>query len=69
MPKRRRNYQRKQDLAAVNYGPGQPIAHMKPREVKGLRPGGFGLLVAKAMVDELIYNEAQNEVVLIKYLD
>ncbi|MGH9805261.1 MAG: ATP-binding protein [Candidatus Acidiferrales bacterium] len=55
--------------AAVSYGPDQAIAHMKPREEKGLRPGGFGLLVAKAMVDELLYNEAQNEVVLIKYLD
>jgi anti-sigma regulatory factor (Ser/Thr protein kinase) len=55
--------------AAVSYGPGEVITHMKAREEKGIRPGGFGLLVAKAMVDELFYNETQNEVVLIKYLD
>jgi anti-sigma regulatory factor (Ser/Thr protein kinase) len=35
----------------------------------GLRPGGFGLLMARQMVDELLYNEAQNEVVFVKYLD
>ena len=34
-----------------------------------MRPGGFGLLLVRAMVDELLYNEAQNEVVFIKYLD
>ena len=39
------------------------------REEKGIRPGGFGILLAQAIVDEIIYNEAQNEVVLIKYLD
>ena len=46
-----------------------PIAHMKVREEKGLRPGGFGLKLVHAMVDELIYNEARNEVVFVKYLD
>lgn len=49
--------------------PGDPIAHMKVREEKGLRPGGFGILLASSTVDELIYNEKHNEVVLIKYLD
>ena len=39
------------------------------RQKKGLRPGGFGLLMTKASVDELLYNEAQNEVVFVKYLD
>ena len=43
--------------------------HVQVREQKGLRPGGFGLLMTRALVDELIYNEAQNEVVFIKYLD
>jgi anti-sigma regulatory factor (Ser/Thr protein kinase) len=42
---------------------------MKVREGKGLRPGGFGLLMARQLVDELLYNEKQNEVVFIKYLD
>jgi hypothetical protein len=39
------------------------------REAMGLRPGGFGLLMVRAKVDELIYNEKRNEVVFIKYLD
>jgi len=49
--------------------PDEPTKHLEVREQKGLRPGGFGLLLVKAMVDELLYNEAQNEVVFIKYLD
>jgi PAS domain S-box-containing protein len=48
--------------------PDEPFEHMKVREDKGLRPGGFGLLMVKSSVDELIYNEKQNEVVFIKYL-
>lgn len=55
--------------AAVSDPAGDPTRHLHVREKKGLRPGGFGLLLAKVMVDELIYNEAQNEVVIIKYLD
>jgi hypothetical protein len=42
---------------------------MRTREEKGLRPGGFGLLIARALIDELLYNEAHNEVVFVKYLD
>jgi anti-sigma regulatory factor (Ser/Thr protein kinase) len=34
-----------------------------------LRPGGFGVLLARNSVDELIYNEKGNEVVLVKYVD
>jgi CheY-like chemotaxis protein/anti-sigma regulatory factor (Ser/Thr protein kinase) len=48
---------------------GNPIEHMKVREEKGLRPGGFGLMLVHAKVDELLYNEARNEVVFVKYLD
>jgi len=48
---------------------GDPIEHMKAREEKGLRPGGFGLMLVEAKVDELLYNEARNEVVFVKYLD
>lgn len=47
----------------------QPIEHMEARMEKGLRPGGFGILMAQSMVDELLYNEQQNEVVFVKYLD
>jgi len=56
------------DHAAVAH-PDNPIEHMSIRERKGLRPGGFGLLTVGAKVDELIYNEKQNEVVFVKYLD
>ena len=55
--------------AAVNNPPGQPVEHARIREEKGLRAGGFGILMTRAMVDELLYNEAQNEVVFVKYLD
>jgi len=35
---------------------------------KGLRPGGLGIMMTQQMIDELVYNEARNEVVLVKYL-
>lgn len=54
--------------AAISH-PDNPIEHMEVRESKGLRPGGFGILMVRAKVDELIYNEKQNEVVFVKYLD
>jgi DNA-binding response OmpR family regulator len=47
----------------------EPVRHVATRQEKGLRPGGFGLMMTRAMVDELLYNEAQNEVVFVKYLD
>jgi CheY-like chemotaxis protein/anti-sigma regulatory factor (Ser/Thr protein kinase) len=55
--------------AAVGQAEGVPLKHVDVREELGMRPGGFGLLMARALVDELIYNQAQNEVVFIKYLD
>jgi CheY-like chemotaxis protein len=55
--------------AAVSNPPDRPMEHALVREERGLRPGGFGLLLTRAMVDELLYNEAQNEVVFVKYLD
>lgn len=57
------------DHAAVSYSPEQVLDHVEVRRQKGMRPGGFGILMSRAMVDELIYNEARNEVVFIKYLD
>jgi CheY-like chemotaxis protein len=56
------------DHAAISHGPDQPTRHDAIRQEKGLRPGGFGLVLARANVDELLYNEAHNEVVFIKYL-
>jgi CheY-like chemotaxis protein/anti-sigma regulatory factor (Ser/Thr protein kinase) len=46
-----------------------PLGHDRVRQEMGLRPGGLGLVMTRALVDELIYNEKRNEVVLIKYLD
>ncbi|MGI8653678.1 MAG: response regulator [Pyrinomonadaceae bacterium] len=56
------------DHAAVSNPAGDPMHHEQIREEKGLRPGGFGILIAREMVDEMIYNENHNEVILIKYL-
>lgn len=55
--------------AAVGQPESEPVAHMSVREERGIRPGGFGILMTKAAADELLYNEAQNEVMFIKYLD
>ena len=38
------------------------------RAANGLRPGGFGMLIVRQIVDELVYNEQGNEVLLIKHL-
>ena len=54
--------------AAINSPPGDLFSHVAVRDAKGLRPGGFGLLLAKNLVDELIYNEKGDEVLLVKYL-
>ncbi len=54
--------------AAVSNPDEQPLEHARIREEKGLRPGGLGLLMTRALVDELLYNEAQNEVLFVKYL-
>ena len=50
--------------AAVDSSPGA-IAHDDVGQEKGLRPGGFGLVLIRAIADELIYNERQNEVVFV----
>jgi len=55
--------------AAVNSSPGDLFSHLTVREAQGLRPGGFGLLLAKKLVDELIYSEHGNDVLLVKYVD
>lgn len=57
------------DHAAVANPPDKPVDHVRVREEKGMRPGGFGIVLARAIVDELLYNEAQNEVLFVKYLD
>jgi anti-sigma regulatory factor (Ser/Thr protein kinase) len=55
--------------AAKDTSPEDLFRHVALREDLGLRPGGFGVLMAKKLVDEVIYGERGNDVVLIKYLD
>ena len=54
--------------AAIANPPDDPIRHHHYRDELGLRPGGFGVLITRRLVDELIYGEKGNEVVLVKYL-
>jgi CheY-like chemotaxis protein len=54
--------------AAVGQAAAEPTAHVAVRDHLGIRPGGFGITMIRAMADELLYNEAQNEVIFIKYL-
>ena len=49
--------------------PENAMVHALVREEKGIRPGGFGLVLIRAIADELVYNEQQNEVLFVKYLD
>ncbi|HKZ31832.1 MAG TPA: ATP-binding protein [Vicinamibacteria bacterium] len=53
--------------AAVNDPPDDPLAHTEKRAELGLRPGGFGLLIARRVVDEFLHSEKANEVLLIKH--
>jgi len=55
--------------AAIMNPPDEPLRHLTYREAENLRPGGFGVLLVKNSIDELLYNEKGNEVVLVKYID
>jgi hypothetical protein len=48
--------------AAIANPTDDPVAHIVQREAAGMRPGGYGVLLASGTVDELIYNEIGNEV-------
>jgi DNA-binding response OmpR family regulator len=52
--------------AAVSNPADDPLAHTEKRAELGLRPGGFGLLIARKVVDEFLHSEKGNEVLLIK---
>ena len=54
--------------SALSNPQGEPGKHLEVREQQGMRAGGFGILVARGVVDELLYSEIGNEVLLIKYL-
>ena len=53
--------------AAATPDPNDVIKTALERAEDGLRPGGFGMLIVRQIVDELVYNERGNEVLLIKY--
>jgi anti-sigma regulatory factor (Ser/Thr protein kinase)/CheY-like chemotaxis protein len=55
--------------AAVANPEDDPIRHAAVRDSLGLRPGGFGILLAQQLVDQVIYGQDGNDVLLIKYLD
>ncbi len=55
--------------AAIANPAEDPFRHVGFREAQGMRPGGFGVLLAQKLVDQLIYGQDGNEVLLVKYLD
>jgi anti-sigma regulatory factor (Ser/Thr protein kinase)/ActR/RegA family two-component response regulator len=54
--------------AAISYSPDDPTRHIEVRNKLGMRLGGYGILLASGIVDELIYSEVGNEVLLIKHM-
>jgi DNA-binding NarL/FixJ family response regulator len=55
--------------AAFNSSPEDLLSHVAVREEQGLRPGGFGVMLAKKLVDEVVYGEGGNDVLLVKYVN
>ena len=60
---------RAMDRVAKSTDPEEVVASALRRAELGLRPGGFGMLIARQVADELVYNERGNEVILVKHLD
>ena len=54
--------------AVASTNPDAVASSAARRFEQGLRPGGFGILIAREIVDELVFNERGNEVLLIKHL-
>jgi DNA-binding response OmpR family regulator len=46
-----------------------PIGHIEIRNEMGRREGGFGIMLARGLVDEFRYNRSGNEVTLVKYFE
>ncbi len=55
--------------AAVANPDDDPVRHAAVRDKLGLRPGGFGILLVQQLVDQVIYGQDGNEILLIKYLN
>ncbi len=45
-----------------------PVKTMQQRQEAGKRPGGYGVYLLQKLVDEVVYNEKGNSVLMIKYL-
>ncbi len=54
--------------AAISNPDGSPTKHIEYREEQGQRAGGFGILMSRHLVDELLYNQRGNAVLAVKYL-
>jgi len=54
--------------AAISNPLDDPTRHVEIRAEAGKRPGGFGILLTRNMVDDLLYNERGNAVLFVKYL-
>lgn len=54
--------------AAISNPADSPIRHVEVRAEQGQRPGGFGILMTRNLVDDLLYNERGNAVLFVKYL-
>ena len=54
--------------AAISNPEDAPTRHVEVRAEEGKRPGGFGILMTRNLVDELVYNQRGNEVLFVKYL-
>ena len=54
--------------AAISNPADSPIRHVEVRAEAGKRPGGFGILMTRNLVDELLYNERGNAALFVKYL-
>ena len=54
--------------AAISNPADSPIRHVEVRAERGQRPGGFGILMTRNMVDDLLYNERGNAALFVKYL-
>ena len=54
--------------AAIANADDNPLHHVDVRAERGIRPGGFGIMLSKNLADELLYNEIGNEVLLVKYV-
>ena len=57
-----------EEIKHASFANPDPMAYLQAREAIGLRPGGLGIVMVTAMADEVLYNEARNEVLFIKFL-